>query len=114
MGSVWRALTSDGRDTMDKRPQGDAIEGTRISLSPVDGDGSSNAPVATEEADPGDVGTLSLRYVDGVPVIVVSGGTAIPARLNVIDPAGATVSAYEVAAGTGMARGLQAIVNYSR
>ncbi|PYC67785.1 hypothetical protein C7C46_30030 [Streptomyces tateyamensis] len=35
-----------------------------------------------------------MRYVDGVPQLVVSGGTAIPAGLTVVDRSGSTIAAY--------------------
>lgn len=46
------------------------------------------------QANPEDVGTLSLRYVDGTPVLVVSGGTIVPADLTVVDASGDAVGAY--------------------
>ena len=49
---------------------------------------------AATEVKPEDVGTLSLRYVDGVPQLVVSGGTVLPARLTVVDASGKAVGAY--------------------
>ncbi|MEU3048819.1 hypothetical protein ABZ705_20310 [Streptomyces sp. NPDC006984] len=45
-----------------------------------------------------DVGTLRLRCVDGVPQLVVSGGTAIPASLTVVDGAGNAVGTYATGA----------------
>lgn len=50
--------------------------------------------VPVTEIKPEDIGSLSLRYVDGVPQLVVSGGTAIPAGLTVVDGAGNVVAAY--------------------
>ncbi|GLX37472.1 hypothetical protein Sros01_35450 [Streptomyces roseochromogenus] len=43
---------------------------------------------------PEDIGVLSLRYVDGAAQLVVSGGTALPAHLPVVDAGGAVVAAY--------------------
>ncbi|MCX5077938.1 hypothetical protein ACWGCI_16215 [Streptomyces sp. NPDC054949] len=46
------------------------------------------------EVKPEDVGTLSLRYVDGTPVLVVSGGTAFPAGITLVDGSGNAVAVY--------------------
>ncbi|GAB7186793.1 hypothetical protein ATKI12_6624 [Kitasatospora sp. Ki12] len=58
-------------------------------------------PVTTEptlvpasEVKPEDLGSLSLRYVDGQPQLVVSGGTFIPAGLTVVNDSGTPVAAY--------------------
>ncbi|MFF4331131.1 hypothetical protein ACFYZT_32080 [Streptomyces sp. NPDC001591] len=40
------------------------------------------------------MGALSLRYMDGAPQLVVSGGTALPAWLPVVDRTGNAVAAY--------------------
>ncbi|MFD3679305.1 hypothetical protein [Streptomyces sp. NPDC058613] len=40
------------------------------------------------ETTPGSIATLSLRQVDGRPVLAVSGGTVIPRRLAVVDETG--------------------------
>lgn len=50
--------------------------------------------IAATEVNPEDVGTLSLRYVDGVPVLVVSGGMVIPASLTVVNESGSPVANY--------------------
>ncbi|WP_406399717.1 hypothetical protein OH805_11660 [Streptomyces sp. NBC_00879] len=62
-------------------------------------------PQATElpiipaaEVNPEDVGTLSLRYVDGVPQLVVSGGTVVPTGLTVLDSSGNVVALYTAGA----------------
>jgi hypothetical protein len=39
-------------------------------------------------------GTLSLRYQDGVPMLVVNGGNAVPETLVVVDGTGTAVAAY--------------------
>ena len=59
------------------------------------------APEATEvpiippsDVKPEDVGTLSLRYVDGVPTVVITGGTAIPQSLAATDGAGNLIATY--------------------
>ncbi|MGW2860844.1 hypothetical protein [Streptomyces sp. NPDC001205] len=46
------------------------------------------------EVKPEDIGALSLRYVDGQPQLVVSGGTMIPAGLTVVDASGNAVATY--------------------
>ncbi|MEU4350490.1 hypothetical protein [Streptomyces sp. NPDC023838] len=51
-------------------------------------------PVPASEVNPEDVGTLSLRYVDGQPVLVISGGTAFPAGITLVDGSGNAVAAY--------------------
>ncbi|MFC8271144.1 hypothetical protein ACFUJR_01095 [Streptomyces sp. NPDC057271] len=50
--------------------------------------------ITAEEVKPEDVGTLSLRYVDGVAQLVVSGGAVVPATLAVVDGDGKAVAAY--------------------
>lgn len=50
--------------------------------------------IDVSEVKPEDVGTLSLRYVDGTPILVVSGGKAVPTSLMVVDGSGTTVAAY--------------------
>ncbi|MFD4123624.1 hypothetical protein ACFWIN_05950 [Streptomyces sp. NPDC127049] len=41
-----------------------------------------------------DVGTFSVRYVDGTPQLVVTGGTVIPPVLTVLDGSGSVVAEY--------------------
>ncbi|MCX4826040.1 hypothetical protein OG883_40930 [Streptomyces sp. NBC_01142] len=50
--------------------------------------------IPATEVNPEDVGTLSLRYVDGVPVLVVSGGSIIPASLTVVNESGSPIAKY--------------------
>ncbi|UQA94918.1 hypothetical protein [Streptomyces halobius] len=50
--------------------------------------------IPATEVKPEDIGSLSLRYVDGVPQLVVSGGTGIPADLTVVDASGSAVATY--------------------
>ncbi|MFC0847114.1 hypothetical protein ACFH04_25865 [Streptomyces noboritoensis] len=57
-------------------------EATQPTLTPAD------------QVKPEDIGTLSIEYRDGQPVIVVSGGTYFPADLAVVDPAGNALAAY--------------------
>ncbi|WP_436497155.1 hypothetical protein [Actinokineospora sp. HUAS TT18] len=40
------------------------------------------------------VGTLSIHYRDGEPVIIVSGGGVVPETITVTDTAGAPVAVY--------------------
>ncbi|MGW8881952.1 hypothetical protein ACWGRV_22025 [Streptomyces sp. NPDC055663] len=40
------------------------------------------------------VGTLTLRYKDGVPVLTVTGGNALPTGLAITDEAGNAVGLY--------------------
>ncbi len=70
---------------------------------PSDGDAENPGLVLipTEQVKSEQVGSLSLRYVDGTPVLVVSGGTAIPAALTVVDASGAPVTVYGAASPTG-------------
>jgi hypothetical protein len=55
---------------------------------------SSEIPATEIEIKPGDVAMLSLRYVDGVPTLVVSGGTAVPAAITAVDDSGTPVALY--------------------
>ncbi|MFH8574097.1 hypothetical protein [Streptomyces sp. NPDC017993] len=52
--------------------------------------------IDVSEGKPEEVGTLSLRYVDGTPVLVISGGTVIPAGFTVVDDSGKPVAACAV------------------
>jgi hypothetical protein len=54
--------------------------------------------IPATEVNPDDVGTLSLTYTDGVPVLTLTGGTVAPAAIAVIDDSGNTVAAYTAAA----------------
>lgn len=60
-------------------------------------------PAATEPAlipasqvKPEDIGTLAIEYRDGQPVIVISGGTVIPAGLTAVDASENAVATYSV------------------
>ncbi|MGW8782595.1 hypothetical protein ACWGNM_31655 [Streptomyces sp. NPDC055796] len=55
--------------------------------------------IPADQVKPEDIGTLSLRYIDGAPVLVVSGGTVIPVELAVVDPSGNAVGAARVSPG---------------
>lgn len=52
------------------------------------------ALISADQVNPEDFGTLSIRYMDGVPVIVVSGGTVIPGGIAVVDESGNAVAGY--------------------
>ncbi|MFE9368060.1 hypothetical protein ACFYNN_36025 [Streptomyces sp. NPDC006978] len=52
------------------------------------------AVIPADQVKPEDVGTLTLEYRDGVPVLVVSGGTFVPAALTLIDDSGTPVALY--------------------
>ncbi|MFJ6696694.1 hypothetical protein ACIQM4_11530 [Streptomyces sp. NPDC091272] len=47
-----------------------------------------------DEVKPEDIGSLSLRYVDGTATLVVSGGKALPAELPVVDGQGNPVAIF--------------------
>ncbi|MFI6045268.1 hypothetical protein ACIA8C_26805 [Nocardia sp. NPDC051321] len=61
-------------------------------------EGSGEAIVLTEiprtEITPENLATLSLHYIDGVATLVVSGGTAVPEVLPVVDGTGSVVATY--------------------
>ncbi|GJF25021.1 MULTISPECIES: hypothetical protein [Streptomyces] len=46
------------------------------------------------EVKPEDVGTLTLAYKDGAPVLTLSGGTVAPVVLTVVDESGSPVGLY--------------------
>ncbi|MFC9753074.1 RHS repeat-associated core domain-containing protein [Streptomyces sp. NPDC056921] len=52
------------------------------------------ALVPASEVKPEDVGTLSLQYVDGSPVLTVNGGTIITGGLVVVDHSGNPVAEF--------------------
>ncbi|MFJ5812225.1 hypothetical protein [Streptomyces sp. NPDC093093] len=55
------------------------------------------SPALIGEATDDDIlGTLSLRYVGGTPVLVSTGGTLVPARLPVVDGTGRLIGTYEM------------------
>ncbi|GBQ03573.1 hypothetical protein SSP531S_50480 [Streptomyces spongiicola] len=54
--------------------------------------------IPADQVKPEDIGTLSIEYRGGQPVVVVSGGRYVPARLTVADGAGNAVAAYSVGA----------------
>ncbi|KMO96055.1 hypothetical protein [Streptomyces roseus] len=63
--------------------------------------------IPADQVKPEDIGTLSIEYRDGQPVVVVSGGTALPAGLTVVDGSGDAVAVYAAGSPTEAgARGL--------
>jgi hypothetical protein len=60
--------------------------------------------IPATEVKPEDIGALSLRYVDGVPVVVVSGGQGVPQTVAIVDESGAPVAAYSAGALSATAR----------
>ena len=50
--------------------------------------------VPGEAAAAEDVGRLEFAYVDGVPVLTLHDGTAVPGAIAVVDPQGAVVAVY--------------------
>ncbi|MFE7133708.1 hypothetical protein ACFVIM_22920 [Streptomyces sp. NPDC057638] len=68
----------------------------RLGLTPTVEGTASDEPqfLSAAEVKPEDVGTLSIEYRDGAPVIVVSGGPVIPANLPVVGPSGNAVASY--------------------
>ncbi|MFG2147533.1 hypothetical protein ACGFRG_25615 [Streptomyces sp. NPDC048696] len=54
------------------------------------------ALVPADQVKPEDMGALSLRYVDDVAQLVVSGGTAAPAAITIVDGSGSPVGIYTV------------------
>ncbi|MFB6711734.1 MULTISPECIES: hypothetical protein [unclassified Streptomyces] len=60
------------------------------------------ARVAASEVKPEDKGTLSIEYRDGQPVIVVSGGTAIPERISAVDASGSSGARFQAVSVSGI------------
>ncbi|MFG2364393.1 hypothetical protein ACGFY3_22505 [Streptomyces mirabilis] len=58
------------------------------------------ALIPADQLKPEDFGKLSIRYADGAPVIVVSGGTVIPGGITVVDESGNAVAGYAARAST--------------
>lgn len=52
------------------------------------------ALIPADQVKPEGVGTLSLRYLDGVAQLVVSGGAVIPGGITVVDASGNAVAGY--------------------
>ncbi|MFE9368153.1 hypothetical protein ACFYNN_36585 [Streptomyces sp. NPDC006978] len=50
--------------------------------------------IDVSEVKPEDVGTLSLRYVDGAPQLVLTGGTVFPTTLQLVNGSGNVLGAY--------------------
>ncbi|MFF2543030.1 hypothetical protein ACFVUY_10755 [Kitasatospora sp. NPDC058063] len=51
-------------------------------------------PVPASEVKPEDVGTLTLEYKDGQPVLTVRGGRFLPSGIPVLDASGRQVARY--------------------
>ncbi|MFD4661552.1 hypothetical protein ACFWP2_38765 [Kitasatospora sp. NPDC058444] len=51
-------------------------------------------PVPASEVKPEDVGTLTLEYRDGQPVLTVRGGRFLPGGIPVLDESGKRVASY--------------------
>ncbi|MFI0790883.1 hypothetical protein ACH4Q6_35480 [Streptomyces lydicus] len=51
-------------------------------------------PVPASEVKPEDVGTLTLEYKDGQPVLTVRGGRFVPNGIPVLDASGTQVASY--------------------
>ncbi|MFB7860605.1 hypothetical protein [Streptomyces sp. NPDC056069] len=67
------------------------------------------ALIPADQVKPEDIGTLKIEYRDGQPVIVISGGPAIPAGIVVADESGNSIALYS-AGPTPDARGASAHV----
>ncbi|MGW3228589.1 hypothetical protein [Kitasatospora sp. NPDC001095] len=67
-----------------------------LGLTPAP-DGTALALIPADQVKPEDIGTLSIEYRDGRPVIVVSGGTVIPGGITVADESGNAVAGYVAA-----------------
>ncbi|MFD3579859.1 hypothetical protein [Streptomyces sp. NPDC058644] len=52
------------------------------------------APIPADQVKPEDIGTLSIAYRDGQPVVVVSGGKYIPQNLPVLNEERNPVAVY--------------------
>lgn len=62
--------------------------------------------IPATEVKPEDIGTLSIEYRDGQPVIVVRGGTVIPARLAVyVQDSGGYEFYFDIATPSGAVSG---------
>lgn len=66
-----------------------AIPTTVIAPESIEG-----ALIPAAEIKPEAIGALSVRYVDGQPVLVVNGGTVLPAELPVVNAQGTQVATY--------------------
>jgi hypothetical protein len=67
-----------------------AAEGSGLRVGTVDESGEFHAAVGTSD----EVGALSVHYRDGQPVIIVTGGSALPGEVVVEDADGEVVAAY--------------------
>ncbi|MFB7860600.1 hypothetical protein [Streptomyces sp. NPDC056069] len=70
--------------------------------APIQGTPETTEPalIPADQVKPEDVGTLSIEYRDGQPVIVVSGGKAIPATISAVDENGAQFASFTAQGGS--------------
>ncbi|MFB7860603.1 hypothetical protein [Streptomyces sp. NPDC056069] len=52
------------------------------------------ALIPADQVKPEDIGTLSIEYRDGKPVLVISGGKYVPVGLTAVDGSGNAVDAH--------------------
>ncbi|MFJ5142578.1 hypothetical protein [Streptomyces sp. NPDC088707] len=71
----------------DKTPQDDGPEGMRMPLD------------SAEETADAAVGTLTLKYTDGLPTLTLSGGDAMPQAISVVDESGNAIAYYTANSG---------------
>uniref|UniRef100_A0AAU2K3V8 Uncharacterized protein n=1 Tax=Streptomyces sp. NBC_00049 TaxID=2903617 RepID=A0AAU2K3V8_9ACTN len=62
--------------------------------TPAEKTGPQTGAIPSGEARPEDVGTQSVHYVDGQPVLVVTGGASAPAALAAVEASGNPVVEY--------------------
>ncbi|MFD4857332.1 hypothetical protein [Streptomyces atratus] len=60
------------------------------------------APIPADQVKPEDIGKLSIEYRDGQPVIVVSGGSAIPEKISVVDASGSSGVRFQTVSASGI------------
>lgn len=70
-----------------------------LNRAPADPAPTPEAPqlIPASDVKPQDIGTLSIEYRDGKPVILVSGGRFVPAHVAVATPDGETDIAFSAA-----------------
>ncbi|MGE7437054.1 hypothetical protein [Kitasatospora sp. NPDC001175] len=66
-------------NTLNSKGPAPATLGTEATQPPL---------IPADQVKPEDIATLAIEYRDGVPVIVVNGGTVVPATLRVEDGSG--------------------------
>ncbi|WP_378735499.1 hypothetical protein [Nocardia brasiliensis] len=50
--------------------------------------------IPAADVNPEDIGTLTLEYKDGQPIVTLSDGTHFPAELTVVDGSGTPLGSY--------------------